>query len=280
MIKAAFFDIDGTLLTSNAEVLPSTLNAIEKLHQKGIICCIASGRGPKRIKSLIGNIPMGAYVLYNGQIVFSHDTGIYEHYFSNETLERLASFGDLENRQMVFGGRKDFYGSPSMRMGQRRLIKQLYHYLPDRISVKDLENVLEKWQILPKNDHKFMSLPIFSQPIYQCVLLSPESETKRLTEMFPDCHFTRSNPYSVDIIPKGGSKIEGIRKALEHYGITEEETIAFGDSWNDTEMIREVGMGVAMGNSSEDIKALADYVTDTNNNDGIMKALKDLKIIR
>lgn len=280
MIKAAFFDIDGTLLTSNAEVLPSTLNAIEKLHQNGIICCIASGRGPKRIKSLIGDIPMDVYILYNGQIVFSHDTGIYEHYFSKETLEKLATFGDQENRQLVFGGRKDFYGSRSMRMGQRRLIKQLYHYLPDKLSVKDLEKILEKWQILPKNDHKFMNLPIFSQPIYQCVLLSPESETNRLVHMFPECHFTRSNPYSVDIIPKGGSKIEGIKKALQHYGIKQEETIAFGDSWNDTEMLREVGIGVAMGNSSEDIKELADYVTDTNDNDGIMKALKNLKIIR
>lgn len=280
MIKAAFFDIDGTLLTSDAEVLPSTSRAIEKLHQNDIICCIASGRGPKRIRSLVGDLPMDAYILYNGQIVFSHDAGIYEHYFTQETLERLAMFGDEENRQMIFGGRKSFYGSQSMRMGQRRLIKQLYHYFPEKVSAKELEKILKKWQIFPKADNRFMSLPIFSQPIYQCVLLSPESETKRLEEMFPDCHFTRSNPYSVDVIPKGGSKIVGIQKTLEYYGIKQEEAIAFGDSWNDTEMLKEVGIGVAMGNANEDIKELADYITDTNNNDGIMKALQELKIIR
>ncbi len=280
MIKAAFFDIDGTLLTSSAKVLPSTFSAIERLHQKGIICCIASGRGPKKVKSLVGNLPMDAYVLYNGQIVFSKDTGIYEHYFTNETLERLARFGDEENRQMIFGGRKSFYGSQSMQMGQLRIIKKLYHLFPDKFSAKELENLLKKWKVSQDNNSKFMSLPIFSQPIYQCVLLSPESEMERLKELFPDCHFTRSNPYSVDVIPNGGSKIIGINKALDYYDIKKDETIAFGDSWNDTEMLKEVGIGVAMGNANEDIKQLADFVTDTNDKDGIMKALKELKIIR
>ncbi|MGX7025437.1 Cof-type HAD-IIB family hydrolase [Vagococcus hydrophili] len=280
MIKAAFFDIDGTLLSSNAECLPSTISSIEKLHQQDIICCIASGRGPKRMASLIGNLPMDAYVLYNGQLVFSHTKGIYEHYFENETLERLAQFADEENRQLIFGGRKEFYGSQSMKMGQRRWLKQLYHLFPDKYSAKDLEKFIKKWNVLPKNETKFMELPIFSQPIYQCVLLSPESEQTRLEELFPDCHFTRSNPYSVDIIPKGGSKIVGINQVLAHYGIDKSEAIAFGDSWNDTEMLREIGVGVAMGNAAEDIKDLADYVTDTNDQDGIMKALKELKIIR
>ncbi|HCM89399.1 MULTISPECIES: Cof-type HAD-IIB family hydrolase [Vagococcus] len=280
MIKAAFFDIDGTLLSSNAECLPSTISSIEKLHQQGIICCIASGRGPNRIKSLIGNLPMDAYVLYNGQLVFSHTKGIYEHVFTNDTLEKLAEFADAEKRQMIFGTRKEFYGSQSMKMGQRRWLKQLYHLLPDKISFKELENVIKKYNILPQSETKFMTLPIFSQPVYQCVLLSPESEQKRLEELFPDCHFTRSNPYSVDVIPKGGSKIVGINQVLAHYGIDKSEAIAFGDSWNDTEMLREIGTGVAMGNAAEDIKELADYVTDTNDQDGIMKALKTLKIIR
>lgn len=280
MIKAAFFDIDGTLLDSSGEVLESTKRAIEKLHQEQVICCIASGRGPKSISRLIGQLPMDAYVLFNGQIVFSHETGIYQHYFEKETVERLAAFGDEENRQMIFGGRKDFFGSQSMQFGQRKWMKQIYHLLPDKFSAKELQSLLKKWQIFPKKEHKFMTLPIFDQPIYQAVLLSPESEQERLESLFPECHFTRSNPYSVDVIPKGGSKMVGIRETLKHYQIDPSEAIAFGDSWNDTEMLSEIGIGVAMGNANEDIKELADYVTETNDKDGIYHALKHFKVIR
>ncbi|MFW7420268.1 Cof-type HAD-IIB family hydrolase [Vagococcus fluvialis] len=280
MIKAAFFDIDGTLLSSNAEILDSTKRAIEKLHQENILCCIASGRGPKSIQSLLGQLPMDAYVLYNGQLVFSHDAGIYQQPFPNETLEKLAIFGDEEERQMLFGGRKAFFGSQSMQLGQRKWIKQIQPLLPANYSAKELQSLLKKWQLLPKRENKFITLPIFENPIYQCVLLSPASEQERLENLFSDCHFTRSNPYSVDIIAKGGSKIVGINEVLKHYGISADEAIAFGDSWNDTEMLREIGIGVAMGNGNDDIKQLADYVTDSNDEDGIFNALRHFNIIR
>ncbi len=280
MIKAAFFDIDGTLLSSNGEVLASTKRAIEKLHQEDVLCCIASGRGPKSIQSLIGQLPMDAYVLYNGQICFSHEVGIFENPFSQETLKRLAEFGDSENKQMIFGSRKEFYGSQSMQLGQRKLIKHLYHLLPDQVSAKELEKWLKKWQILPQKENKFMSLPIFDRPVYQCVMLSPESEQERLEALFPDCKFTRSNPYSVDIIPQGGSKIVGINKVLEHYELDVHEAIAFGDSWNDLEMLKGIGIGVAMGNAPDDVKEEADYVTETNDRDGIYQALVHHQVIR
>ncbi|MBO0477384.1 Cof-type HAD-IIB family hydrolase [Vagococcus sp. DIV0080] len=280
MIKAAFFDIDGTLLSSNGEVLASTKRAIEKLHQEDVLCCIASGRGPKSIQSLIGQLPMDAYVLYNGQICFSHEVGIFENPFSHETLRRLAEFGDNENKQMIFGSRKEFYGSQSMQLGQRKLIKHLYHLLPDQVSAKELEKWLKKWQILPQKENKFMSLPIFDRPVYQCVMLSPESEQERLEALFPDCKFTRSNPYSVDIIPQGGSKIVGIHKVLEHYELDVHEAIAFGDSWNDLEMLKGIGIGVAMGNAPDDVKEEADYVTETNDRDGIYQALVHHQVIR
>ena len=280
MIKAAFFDIDGTLLSSEGKVLESTKRAIEKLHQQNVVCCIASGRGPKSIHQLIGELPMDAYILYNGQIVFSRDTGIYENPFEQEVVEKLARFGDEEKRQMIFGGRKRFYGSKSMQFGQKKLLKKLYHLIPKKMVKNDLQKVLNKLAKKPQREDKFMSLPIFDEPIYQCVLLSPEAEHESLVASLPECTITRSNPFSVDIIPKGGSKIEGIKEALKFYDIKLEEAIAFGDSWNDTEMLSEIGLGVAMGNGNDDIKELADFVTKSNDDDGIYHALVHHKIIR
>ncbi|MGY3766342.1 Cof-type HAD-IIB family hydrolase [Vagococcus vulneris] len=280
MIKAVFFDIDGTLLSSESRILPSTIRAVEKLHQQGIICGIASGRGPSTIIDLTKGIPMDCYVLYNGQLVFSHTKGIYEHPFSKELLQKLAAFGDSEERQMSFGGRKRYYGSMSMRIGQRKLIKKLYQTLPKSISITELNKLLKQKNIVPKRETFFEQLPILSVPIYQCVLLSPESEQPRLEALFPECTFTRSNPYSVDIIEKGSSKLVGIKAAAEYYGIDTTEIAVFGDNWNDVEMLAGAGIGVAMGNAPDAVKEAADFVTLTNDYHGIDYALKELKIIR
>lgn len=280
MVKAAFFDIDGTFLSSKGTILPSTLKAIELLHQSGIVCGIASGRGPQSIQSLIGHTPMDCYVLYNGQLAFSHDTGIYENYFSIETLERLARFGDKEDRQMIFGSRHAFYGSSSMKIGQRKMIKKIYHLLPDTWSKKELTHLIKKWATFPLASSPFMSLPLFSEPVYQCVLLSPEREQARLEQEFPDCTFTRSNSYSVDIVPAGGSKLIGIEQVLSHYNLSLTDVIAFGDSWNDLDMLKGVGISVAMGNGEKEVKEVADFITTGNDEDGIYQALKTLKIIR
>jgi hydroxymethylpyrimidine pyrophosphatase-like HAD family hydrolase len=74
----------------------------------------------------------------------------------------------------------------------------------------------------------------------------------------------------------GGSKSNAIRFLIERMGFDRSEVIAMGDNYNDKEMIRFAGMGVAMGNAPDEIKQVADYVTDTNNEDGVRKALEKL----
>jgi hydroxymethylpyrimidine pyrophosphatase-like HAD family hydrolase len=69
------------------------------------------------------------------------------------------------------------------------------------------------------------------------------------------------------------SKAQAIQLLIERFGIDKKETIAIGDNYNDKGMIEFAGLGIAMGNAPEEIKLIADYVTDTNNNDGVAKAL-------
>lgn len=280
MIKAAFFDIDGTLLTSQGNISKSTFQAVAKLREQGIKCFIASGRGPFSAEELIGQIPMDGYVLYNGQIVFTQTEGVYQHPFTKETLTKLAQFGDRGERQMIFGSRKNFYGSQSMKMGQTKWLKKVYQALPKGLSPRKINEILKKNPLYRKQETPFSELPLFNTPIYQCILMSPLEEHEKLVETFPDCTITRSNPFSVDIIPAGGSKLVGIKQLVAHYGITLEETIAFGDSWNDVEMLAGVGMGVAMGNGMPDVQEIADYVTSSNDDNGIYQALISLNVIK
>lgn len=282
MIKAVFFDIDGTFLDSRGEILASTLRGVEALHQQGIKCFISSGRGPSSAEDLLKGTPFDGYVLYNGQLCFSHETGIYEHYFSVETLEALGRYTEKEQRHIIFGGRERYYGSKSLQWGQVKWLKKVHNLLPIKVTVPKLEANLQKIRriIRPKEEQVKTPREIFSEPMYQCVLLSSPSEQGALETQFPDCKFTRSNPYAVDIIPKGGSKLVGITKVLDHYGLSLSDAMAFGDSWNDLEMLEGVGIGVAMGNGEEDVKRIADYVAESNDDDGIYKALQHFELVR
>jgi Cof subfamily protein (haloacid dehalogenase superfamily) len=91
--------------------------------------------------------------------------------------------------------------------------------------------------------------------------------------------FVRWHPECVDMIPKNGSKAVTLLKLAEQLGIKQENVIAFGDGMNDREMLKEVGLGIAMGNSSDEVKRQADMVTASNEQDGIWQALVKLKLI-
>jgi Cof subfamily protein (haloacid dehalogenase superfamily) len=78
----------------------------------------------------------------------------------------------------------------------------------------------------------------------------------------------------LEVMDTRGSKSNAVKFVSERLGLTPAEIIAMGDNYNDVEMIRFAGVGVAMGNAPDDIKAAADYVTDTNNDDGVRKAME------
>ena len=90
----------------------------------------------------------------------------------------------------------------------------------------------------------------------------------------------RWHPAFVDVTAKGNTKQNGIDQIIRHFGIKLEETMAFGDGGNDISMLRHAGIGVAMDNANDNVKAVADYVTTSVDEDGIAHALEQFKIIR
>ena len=97
--------------------------------------------------------------------------------------------------------------------------------------------------------------------------------------ILPGCESTRWYPLFTDIIPQGSHKGVGMDKILAYYNILPDETMAFGDGGNDMTMLRQAGTGIAMGNAEDKVKAIADYVTDTVDADGIYKTLKKLGVL-
>ena len=111
------------------------------------------------------------------------------------------------------------------------------------------------------------------------VCVFDNDEEKELMKVMPHCISARWHPLFCDVSPIGGTKQNGIDKFLEHYHIDLSETMAFGDGGNDIQMLNHVAVAIAMGNANDDVKEIADYVTDDVDNDGITKALRHFGLL-
>ena len=256
MIKAAFFDVDGTLLSyETKKVCDSARAAIAKLQAQGILCIVATGRHMIQMSKLpVGDISFDAFVMLNGQLV-------------------------LDKQQNVL------FGVPIEGRAKDFLIEKFNDHTYPAIIVEEKDMYLNYVTDHVEKVHEIISVskPELSDyrggEIYQvCAYLRPEEEYL-VDPIRGDCVMTGWHYGGVDIIAGGGGKMAGIKRYLEITGIKREEIIAFGDAENDLDMIRYAGIGVAMGNGSEAVKAVADFVTADIDDDGIEKALKHYDLI-
>lgn len=271
-IKAVFFDMDGTLITDNRTISPQTIYAINLLRKKGLLVGLATGRDPHFLKNYMVPLNLDVAVAYNGQYVMSRQEVLADYPINRSDLRALIRYAKQNQRDVSFGTAKHLIGSKIMSFGTGK-----WAYLVSRFVPRSLSGLVNATlnhgvrRLFPQEEEKLLAM--IAEPIYQVILLAGASETDRLATAFPNLTFTRSSPYAADIICKGNSKLKGIATVGEAYGFSLAEVMAFGDSDNDLEMLAGVGYGVAMGNASEAVKAVADYVTDSNNQNGIMKAL-------
>lgn len=278
-IKAVFFDIDGTLLNDRKNVQKSTIKAIRNLKDQGILVGLATGRGPSFVQPFLENLGLDFAVTYNGQYIYSRSEIIYTNQLSKTTVYRLIRYAGARRREISLGTASGLLGSGIIGLGTSRL-GQIVSSLVPRKWAKAIERSFKHFirRIKPQNIDSLMV--ILREPIYQVVLVATEGESERIQKQFPRVKLTRSSPYSMDVISDGQSKVKGIERVGQCYGFDLSEVIAFGDSDNDIEMLSQVGIGVAMGNASQQVKENARYTTADNNDDGISKALAHYGLIQ
>ncbi|HGI3680734.1 TPA: HAD-IIB family hydrolase [Streptococcus agalactiae] len=278
-IKAVFFDIDGTLLNDRKNVQKSTIKAIRNLKDQGILVGLATGRGPSFVQPFLENLGLDFAVTYNGQYIYSRSEIIYTNQLSKTTVYRLIRYAGARRREISLGTASGLLGSGIIGLGTSRL-GQIVSSLVPRKWAKAIERSFKYFirRIKPQNIDSLMV--ILREPIYQVVLVATEGESERIQKQFPRVKLTRSSPYSMDVISEGQSKVKGIERVGQRYGFDLSEVIAFGDSDNDIEMLSQVGIGVAMGNASQQVKENARYTTADNNDDGISKALAHYGLIQ
>lgn len=256
MIKAIFFDIDGTLVSYQTHAIPqSAFDALKRLKEKGIKLFIATGRGTDGLDVLKG-FPFDGYITLNGQYCYNDKELIYENTIKKEDLQSLLHY--LDEHPFPCGFTEEHTKYFNMRDERVDEIHRITHN--DDHPAGDCQHVV---------DHK----------IYQCMCFIDEEEEKELMNVMPNCISARWHPLFCDVSPKGGTKQNGIDQFLKYYHINLSETMAFGDGGNDKQMLEHVEVAVAMGNANEELKTIADYVTDDVEHDGILKALEYYQLL-
>lgn len=247
-----FFDIDGTLLTDEKVLPASTKEAIFTLKRLGHTVAIATGRAPFMFKDLRRELEIDTFVSYNGQYVVLNGEVIYTNPLKMSPLVQLTEAALLNNHPVVYMDHEDMKAN-----------------VPEHDYINESIGSLKINQF-PTHDPLYYE----GRELYQTLLFCPEGEEKQYEEAFPDFDFVRWHPVSLDVLPKGGSKANGIAKVVEKLGFPKERQYAFGDGLNDKQMLSTIENSVAMGNGEEEIKQVAKYVTKSVEEDGILHGLQ------
>ncbi|MBU9720513.1 MULTISPECIES: Cof-type HAD-IIB family hydrolase [Bacillaceae] len=254
--KIVFLDIDGTLLDRNNRIPSSTKNAIKKLKEGGIEVAIATGRPPIWFSHILNELDLMNYVSFNGSYVVFNGESLLTNPLNSEELSKFVEFANEKEQPMVFLNEKEIYANHSS-----------HPFIHESIGGMDLQHPPFNKTFHLEND------------VYQALLFIEEKDSPWYKD-HSQFDYVRWHEKAIDILPSGGSKAKGIEAMLKAMGIPKENSYAFGDGWNDIEMLKYVGCGVAMGNAVIGAKEAADIVTNDVEEDGLYKGLLKLDLIK
>ncbi len=260
--RAIALDLDGTLTNHEKVVTPKTREALLKAAANGAVIILASGRptyGIEPVAECLELNKQGGYILsYNGGNIVNAKTGekLFSQFLPDEVIPELYAYAK-EHGHALLG----YAGN------------EIITEMPDDQYVKE-ESRINKMNIR-KVDNLFESLEPHPTKLLMTgdptLILKAEEE---LVEKLGDrMDIFRSAPFFLELVPKGIDKAKSLTRLLTKINLTPADLIAFGDGYNDLSMLKLAGMGVAMENAAPEVRAEADYVTLSNEEDGVAAAL-------
>ena len=274
MIKAILLDIDGTLTNDDKVITRRTQQALLKCQEKGIILVLASGRTANGLSRYAADLDLahhnGVLVCYNGAKSLNCQTG--QVYFEQSMT--------VEQGARVLEHMKNFNVAPVIDHGQYMYVNNCFFtierdgkpwYILEYEAHSNNYKLCEKHDLAAFVDWRINKIlnagqPEYLQEVWQEMAAPFEGE---LSSMFTAPHYFEFTPLGVD-------KVRALKDTFAELGISPDEIMSFGDAQNDLTMINWAKTGVAMGNAVDEVKAEADYVTSSNNEDGIADALEVL----
>jgi Cof subfamily protein (haloacid dehalogenase superfamily) len=257
--KTVFLDIDGTILPHGKNITNATKQAIQRLKEKNIHVVIATGRAPYFANPIIEDLGIDSMIFFNGSYVLHQGEVIHQTPIEKKVLEKLHVWTNNYKHPLTYLGGSEF-----------------------RVTEIEHPYVMEAFRYDPWKPQQASPTFWLEQDIYQLFLHCEMEEERIYQQNIPELHFRRWSQEGMrtcDVNLSNGTKASGILKMLEKLGISPDETVAFGDGLNDIEMLSLVGMGVAMGNARPEVKAYANMVTASAEEDGVKQGLEKLGLI-
>lgn len=264
-IKAICTDIDGTLLDKNRELSLRTLKAFAALPADFPVI-LASSRMPSAMTHLLKDLNRvnNGLVCYNGGYVLSaslEKTSLSSVWIEPQICQKIIEQTANTSIHVSLYSEDEWY-APKMDPWTEK------EENATKVKARLMENdqVIASWQKSQSGAHKVMCMGIASeiQELYRCLQ----------SELSESLHLYRSKDTYLEIAPKSISKATGLREIVKRLGISMEEVMAFGDNYNDIELLASVGLGVAVGNAREEVKAVAREITAGSKADGVALSIE------
>lgn len=255
--KMIVLDLDGTLLTKDKKISPKTKQALIDIQKKGKKVVLASGRpfpGMEKYSQELQLDVYGGYVLsFNGVQILDCKSGkiISESSIPVEKCQQVYDLSLIHDTNLITYIDNKIYG-------------EMY------CKYADIETTINKMEFVEVDD----LIAEIKKPVPKFIMLADGEYVEKILplvteELQNDFTVVRSEPYFLEILPKNVDKGTSLDRLGKLLNIKKEEIIACGDSYNDLTMIEYAGLGVAMENAREDAKNIADFITLSNENDGI-----------
>lgn len=256
--KILVLDLDGTLTNSKKEITPHTRDVLIRAQQQGVRLVLASGRPTYGIVPLADELRLGefeGYILsYNGGQIIDWKTKelMYENVLSPEVYPYLYECA-------------------------RKSGSVLLSYKDEFIISENADNQYVQYEAF-LNKMKSITVPcfldVFTFPVAKCLIVGEPDvlaglETEMTEELKDRMNVFRSEPFFLELVPQGIDKARSLAVLLEELGLSKDNMVACGDGFNDLSMIRFAGLGVAMANAQPLVREAADYITLSNEEDGV-----------
>lgn len=265
MYKLVALDMDGTLLNSQKEISARNKQAIKDARAQGVHVVLASGRALEGLADYLTELDMTSDADY----VLSYNASLVQRVESKQIIHKQIMQGsDAKN---IASLARDFGVYVHAFSPTRGLIT------PENNSYTKHESVLN---CMPVTEIDFNELDNGEEIVKVMMVADPDVLSAAIAQLPPFLYeqytIVQSAPFFLELLNPKSNKGAGVAKLAEHLNIDASEVICMGDAGNDHHMIEYAGLGVAMGNATDDIKALADHITDSNDNDGVAKVIEQL----
>lgn len=257
-IKAVFFDVDATMYYHNIhDILPSTRVALKALHERGIKVGVATSRCRYELNntpSFFRNFPFAGIVSDGGALAMEGDKVISAHYIDKKIVEHVIAFAKKHQRTLRYSTIDGDYFFEKPRQMDKDIFFQLYLNTP-------------------------VIKPYANDDILNLLLYAPNAQdTAELMEILNGISWVNHGPV-LEINAGQIDKSDGIAALAAHWGLRMDEIMSFGDGANDVQLVKNCGIGVAMGNGCDEVKEAADFVTKRIEDDGVEFALRHFGLI-